>query len=189
MTHERLNSEEVQNESNASDQNGPGLWSWACERYAKPGAADTLINCQDQFALNVNVLLWCCWCADKTRLLSDLEIRKALDVGHVWANEVTLPIRSARRALKLQRLRDDTNSREQFYNKVKGLELESEKLELELYEAIGGIPVSKQNSDCMIIARKNITAYVALSGAARRDGFSISLIDDIIQCIFGSVGS
>ncbi len=120
------------------------LWDWSLEHYALDGASDILIEGQDNFDLNVNIILWCCWCADRERLLSGLELRNAIEIAQTWSIEVTSRLRQARRALRRPRFQAyldaqplDEKSENTLYETIKGAELASEKLELSLYEAIG----------------------------------------------------
>ncbi len=172
-----------------SEITGDGLWAWAKEHYARPGTADLLIDCQDRFDLNINVLLWCSWCAEQYRLLSELEIRSALDVGQTWANEITIPLRKARRALKMPRFRNYASCHDGFYEKIKDVELTSEKMELELYENVGDRARTVPTGDIFTIARRNTSTYLAFTEAPRMEGFSVSLIDDVVLHLLGSTQS
>lgn len=160
------------------------LWEYAVERYDRAGASAALINFQDKFHANINVILWCCWRAEQSTLLSDIEMRHALDIANSWAREISSPLRTARRALGTERYRNHARENGGLYDKVKAIELESERLELALYEAIGNVTDAKPSQGShQSLARRNIASYCALAGLVRSEEFSVSLIDDIVQLI------
>ncbi len=159
------------------------LWDWALHHYQKQGVSSLLLEGQDKFDLQINIILWCCWCADYFHELSDLELRRAIDGSSSWSKDVTQPLRNVRRALKNPHYNDDSERAKRIRQSVKDIELEAECVELELYERITGDETSN-NGDKLALARRNLSAYIGYSGAARREGFSVSLLEEIATKIY-----
>ncbi len=171
--------------------NAESLWEWSIEHYGFPGAEGVLIEAQDKFSLNVNILLWCCWHGEYGRALSELEIRNALDISVNWSDNITSALRHARRNIKEQQVRYGAAVENQnaLYEAIKKTELMAEKHELSLYEAIGGVyhsdevlpqkPAKKEN--VLSISRRNIATYLALAKVSKTEDFSVSLIERIID--------
>ncbi len=40
------------------------FWQFSVSRYGKPGVADACLTLQDQFGINVNLILLYCWCIE-----------------------------------------------------------------------------------------------------------------------------
>jgi len=171
------------------------LWDWACAHYSKDNAKEILLNLQDRFDLNVNILLWCCWRADYGFLLSEFEVRRAVEISQNWSDRVTRPLRSARRALKLESQRSNNDFLADLYKKVSNAELEAERVELEQLALIGVQSYKEQEKSevvhlkdndrdhCKMRGRRNLTAYFAFMGVAKAEGFSISIIQELVEVV------
>ena len=77
------------------------FWDFSCKVYARDGAADTCLRLQDEFALNVNVVLLCLWFGEsgRGRFEAD-ELDRVLSAVESWHKDVVLPLRAVRRRLK-----------------------------------------------------------------------------------------
>ncbi len=168
-----------------ADRTEPDFWSWSLDRYGREGAESACLRLQDGFGLNVNILLWACWCAERYDAAPELAMRKAIDICAQWNREVTAALRGARRYLKTQEqvagakaLRDD----------IKTAELAAEKIEQAALENLAHTALTPASDShaahVQTRARRNLAAYAALAGAAKRDGFSTSLLHDLIDHIF-----
>lgn len=164
------------------------FWQWSIEAYARPGASAALLRLQDDFDLNVNILLWCCWCAKTRGAVPDLALRKAMDLTAEWSREVSAPLRAARRALKAAPRQADAAGAEALRVKVKEAELDSEKLEQSMLENLARDSLAPQAEapDAPAAARRSLARYADLSGAARLKGFSTLLLDDVAQAVFAA---
>ena len=163
------------------------FWDWSLRVYDHEDLAANLIALQDDFALNVNIMLWCCWCSLNFPDLPEILLRGAVDKTATWTNAVTGPIRTARRHVN-KGMADQGTLRE----KLKSVELEAERVEQTILEKLvvsyfedkqsrsTGTPVEAAHRQ----ARQTIAKYAALSGAQKQDGFSVSLLEEVIDLIF-----
>src|SRR5262245_50919517 len=77
------------------------FWDFSLELYERPGVADACIALQDAAGLDVNLLLYCIWCAavGPGRLAAG-EMRTAVSATSAWQEGVVKPLRAARRVAK-----------------------------------------------------------------------------------------
>lgn len=174
------------------------LWAWALRVYADDGISQSLLEFQDRFDLNINIILWCCWCALHDKILQRVEILNAVKMDREWSTHVTVPLRLARRncrAFDRARQSEGNGNRgsedlQSFYEAIKAVELQSERHELESLQAIPsliglgqreGFSSHEQRGQN---ARRNIAGYLAEMGTARYEGFSVSLVETFVDMIF-----
>lgn len=153
------------------------------QTYARPGVERALLELQDRHGLNVNMILWCLWCAQQRRSPADIVIRNAEDLSRRWSSAVTQPVRKARQALSSPAFPAAGGDSESLRQKIKAIELDSEKMEQEMLEALSDASPDKgiESASAASAARKSLAAYVRLSGAAKTPGFSVSLLENLIK--------
>jgi len=164
---------------------GEGFWTWSLATYDQPGVAAKLLALQDKLALNVNVLLWCCWMAERFAEPPDYVLRKAIDLTRRWSNEVTEPLRSARRALKTPLLQTEGAIAAALRDQVKAAEIESERIEQSMLAALAAAELTPAEGGYPQ-ARRILARYAGLAGAVGRAGFSTLLLDDLARSVFPS---
>lgn len=130
------------------------------------------------------MLLWCLWCGAHFEPPGDLVIRKASDLSRRWSEAVTSPLRAARRALKAPPAPDEAI--ETLREQVRKCELGAERIEQSALErlALDNLARSGDLGDAAARARKALAAYIRLTGAVKTEGFSVSLIEDLIRLNF-----
>lgn len=102
------------------------LWDYSLTIYAKRGVESYCLKLQDDFALNVNFLLFCCWLGETGVQLDEDEMAALLANGSAWQRDVVKPLRASRRALKGYNDVASANLRED----LKQVELAAERIEL-----------------------------------------------------------
>lgn len=172
--------------------------------YGRGDIKKRLLSLQDDFALNVNILLWCCWCAAGDRAVQRMEILNAVEIANHWSHQVTGPLRTARRGTGLIPSRLKAPVTQALYENIKQVELSAEKIELVMLARLvaddamatrlKGLEISPMAREGQAvgapidIARRNVMAYLAEIGAARIEGFSVSPVEAFVQEVF-SVGN
>ncbi|NNE41076.1 MAG: TIGR02444 family protein [Marinicaulis sp.] len=155
---------------------------WSIETYKKPGVETALLELQDKCDFNVNIALWACWCAEYYGAIEELLLRKAIDMTARWNRDVTVSLRRARRAVKA------ADGDDKLYEDIKSAELAAEFAEQEilikLIEAALSEASTEDNSRRR--AAKNLTTYASLIGAPSRPGFSIHLLETLIEGVYQS---
>lgn len=106
-----------------------GLWDFAAACYARPGVAEVCLLAQDRCNADVNLLLAAAWLAGRNTCWTPDDVVALTALCADWRSYCVLPLRAVRRYLKQQ------SSAEELYVGVKKMELQAEKLQLELLEA------------------------------------------------------
>ena len=77
------------------------LWDFSLDVYARPGVAEACVALQDETGLDVNLLLFCIWCAAQgPGNLTPDDLRDALALTGGWQAEIIGPLRGVRRRAK-----------------------------------------------------------------------------------------
>jgi uncharacterized protein (TIGR02444 family) len=101
------------------------FWGFTLRIYGEPGVSAALIELQDRFGRDVNLVLYCCWVAASGRgHLSADDLARADAAVAAWRGGVVEPLRAARRAAK-QAPPVETDG---FYERIKKIELDAERI-------------------------------------------------------------
>jgi len=76
------------------------FWDFSLATYGAPGVEQACLALQDRRALDINLLLFCCWAGRHGRALTTEEIAGLMAAVADWQAEVVWPLRQARRWLK-----------------------------------------------------------------------------------------
>jgi uncharacterized protein (TIGR02444 family) len=151
------------------------FWRFSLRIY--PAVADTCLELQDRFGVDVNVLLFLLFAADNGRRVQPAEVRAITAAVASWNREVVVPLRSVRRFLRSPPEIIDPEAAGNLRQNVKQVELEAERLQQEgLYrnlrlEELGAPETSREAA-----ARSNVEAYAAELGTA----FEPALVDALL---------
>ena len=104
------------------------FWNFSLAVYRQPGVADECLRLQDEFGVDVNLLLFCTFAgAVHGAVLTPADIAAVKQVVRRWHDEVVRPLRNARRALKP--LKAGQDAIKTLRAQVKAVELEAERRE------------------------------------------------------------
>ena len=112
-----------------------GLWPFALEAYGRPGVEPILLELQDAHGQCVAFLLWGLWMAASGRTAAPSTLEDAVRLARGWQAAAVTPLRDLRRSLKAPSAAAPGRAWEALRIKVKGLELEAERMLLEMLEA------------------------------------------------------
>lgn len=126
-----------------------GLWDFALRLYAAPGVGDACLTLQDESGVDVPMLLFSAWLAKQSVPLTEAELARIDGLVADWRNEVVRPLRTIRRRLKSGPHPAPANETETLRNGVKGVELNSEKIELAVLQAEGGGLIAAGSGDAL----------------------------------------
>ena len=118
---------------------GEGFWAFSIRIYGKPDVPSACLALQNEYGLDVNLLLYCCWLGTHGAQLDSAALARALELAGPWAEHVVRPLRHARTWMK-----HDSDARGQLppdvyaelRESIKTIELEAERLEQLTLEAI-----------------------------------------------------
>jgi uncharacterized protein (TIGR02444 family) len=116
------------------------LWDWALQAYARPGAAETLLEMQNAHRQSVPYLLWAAWAAREERPLSRSVLAAGAALAERWEQSATGPLRFVRRALKAPAPGVPEPAQEALRAQVQALELEAERVLLAALESLAPAP-------------------------------------------------
>lgn len=113
------------------------LWTFSLTVYATPAVQKECLDLQDEYGVDVNLLLFCAFVgAVHGAVLSEQAMKAAAGVVDEWHNTVVRPLRQVRRTLKP--LANETSPvsapAAHLRTGVKALELDAERIEQTLLE-------------------------------------------------------
>ena len=142
---------------------GSPFWRFSLGFYRQPAVADACIRLQDEAGVDVNLLFYLLWHAALERRLSRDEVAGIEARIAPWRDQVVVPLRTIRRNIKVPPPVIEPGTAEAYRTKVKGLELEAERLQQEaLYDLAQASRFGEPAASPEEAARANIAAYQAI---------------------------
>jgi uncharacterized protein (TIGR02444 family) len=135
---------EKQDDMSHDVKNHESLWDFSCAFYARPSVAAYCLQLQDQYGIQVNVLLWCLWLEKRAVLLTEPMLSRAIATIDPWHKNYVLALRKIRRQIKLEVERDQGALRP-LKQTISEAELLAEKLVLTELEIFSNDFISSQN--------------------------------------------
>ncbi|BBK41098.1 hypothetical protein STVA_11180 [Allostella vacuolata] len=108
---------------------GEGLWDFSLRVYGTPSIAKWCLRLQDEHGADVNILLWCAWAGSQGVRLTADDLAAAEAATAAWRDQVVLPLRALRRALKRDLGQVSADAAVALRTRIKGVELEAERLQ------------------------------------------------------------
>lgn len=141
-----------------------GLWQYAETLYAQHGVAASLLGLQHRHGADVDLLLWCCWCAASGRGAIDEAALGAAD-GAVaaWREHVTRPLRTVRDIIGKHGPLSALAGAERVRRQVLDAELGSERVALGVLEDLAPVPAVAVGGEACLAA-DSLAGYCRLLG-------------------------
>lgn len=153
------------------------FWNFSLRTYAKPGIAGLCLELQDGFGADVNLVLFMLWAAARGRRLELQEIEKVASFVKGWREQVVIPMRAARRALKSPPHGWPIRETESLRQRIKADELEAERLQQNAMGAFLAVERAGQSASPQAAAKSNLTNYASLLHAAFSEKHISALAD------------
>jgi uncharacterized protein (TIGR02444 family) len=151
------------------------FWAFSLALYARPGVAEACLRLQDTCALDVNLLLLCCWLARRGCRLSAADLAGAEARAAPLRARVLEPLRAARRALKTM----PGSGAAALYAQLKQVELVAEREEQRLIVAPwSGSPAA--SCDQRMEEAINLRLYFTTRGVAPELG------EELIKALYAT---
>lgn len=145
---------------------GSPFWRFSLRFYRLPRVADACIALQEESGVDVNLLLYLLWQARQCRQLSAAGVAELEAKVSPWREMAVVPLRRLRRALKGPPGLIPATEAEIFRGRIKGIELEAERLQQEaMYALEARVEAEAEPAKA---AQANIAAYEAILGVAFR---------------------
>jgi uncharacterized protein (TIGR02444 family) len=158
------------------------FWRWSLAVYDRPGMKDALLDLQDKHRCSVNLLLFALWASERHAALTPLQWRSAIAIVEDWSGAVTEMLRAARCAIDPQseRLGD-------LRAKILAAELDAERHEQMALERFAAGALSPPGDEpARRRARRNLAGYAVAIEAARSPGFSVLLLERVVDLALGA---
>ncbi|WP_160280158.1 TIGR02444 family protein [Cellvibrio mixtus] len=110
------------------------LWDFSLHYYGRPGVSLLCLRLQDEYGVNVNIVLWTLWLGHQGIHLDPAKLAQAIHETRNWDQHYVLPLRQLRRQMKAEFGVEDT-SIETVRVQIKHAELLAEKHLQQLLEA------------------------------------------------------
>ena len=106
------------------------FWDFSLNLYQQPGIAQHCLALQDEYATDVNILLFCCWLGRVgAEPLSTKQLKLLSEQVAEWQSNAVLPLRQLRKQLKSGVKAVPEDHREQIRQAIQRIEIEAEHVE------------------------------------------------------------
>jgi uncharacterized protein (TIGR02444 family) len=147
------------NDLDAKARRDSPFWRFSVNFYSVPDVAGACLALQDKAGADVNIVMFLLWNATENRTFSAEAIADVESRIGVWRDLIVVPLRTVRRALKSPPAAVDSALAEKYRTKIKGVELEAEKLQQEALYALAPSLKLVRVSSPAAAARASISAY------------------------------
>jgi len=106
---------------------GDDFWRFSLALYRREGVPETCVALQDDHGVDVNVLFYCLFRAERGHALSPGDVARLDETMSPWRDMVVRPLRQVRRALKTPGIAALAADDDALRQRVKAVELEAEK--------------------------------------------------------------
>lgn len=134
------------------------FWDWAVSAYGGEGVADRCLELQDTHGQNVPLVLFAVWAGVRGVVLDEETAEAAVDISRAYADTVVLPLRTIRQRMRAVVGDMDDAHREALRTRVKALEIEAERAQMEALSALVGTGTAEPHKT----ARDNLIAVAKL---------------------------
>lgn len=127
------------------------FWEYSCRVYRQAGVSERCLHLQDEYALDVNLLLMCCWHAETRGVIDGATLTQMITQSQEWSNNVVNPLRGVRRWMKTQLMQEGASqglASEQLIalrEDIKKLELRTEQYQQAFLETMVARLPAEQN--------------------------------------------
>jgi len=138
------------------------FWPFSLELYAQPGVSAACLELQDDYGLDVNLVLFCIWCGLRgPGVLQADELSECITRAGRWQTDVVDRIRYVRRTLKHDSLGATDELVAVFRPQAQALEIDAEHIEQLLLASIVPEQRGRRDADA---AQTNLQGYLRSVG-------------------------
>lgn len=150
------------------------FWDYALQLYGREGVEAACLELQERHGLDVNVVLLCCWLANRGIEAEPAWLKAVVAAIQPWHTDVVRPLRAVRRRLKEQLAEPQSGDMASRWpeliaglrQRVLGLEIDGERLEqLLLAELASDLEANAEPTPHL--ALRNLCRYRSFSGQDR----------------------
>ena len=167
------------------------FWDYSLMLYARAGVSDACLSLQDEYGLNVNLLLFCVWsAAGGVGELGATQIRTGLGRTRDWQERVVQPLREVRRYTAREGIEPQREWRRIVKSAVQQVELAADHVEqLILADMVAGQEFSERTGEeAARLAVRNLALYLGALQVDVSDGVS-GYLERIVSAAFPDAGA
>ena len=172
----------MSSEESTLEEGGNPFWAFSLELYADGEVETACLALQDEFGLDVNLLLLCCWLGRHGVLLDPKGLQTLRDQSKAWRSEVVSPLRELRQRLKLAVGAVLPDRSAALREAIKACELSSERILQDLlYDILVNLPGRDgRDADRAGLMRANLVNYARQAGVTDRSGM-VPLLETLVH--------
>ncbi|MEZ5490595.1 MAG: TIGR02444 family protein [Gammaproteobacteria bacterium] len=162
--------------------NRESFWDYSLTHYALPGVAESCLRLQDEYGLDVNLVLCCLWYGYAYGELSRPQLECLTAYSDKWSGQVVRPLRQIRRWLKAELSNSEQSGTElvNLRTQVKKLELQAEHLQQNNLEALLAPLAPDTASAGRAGMENNLERYLLLAGL-KTDASLQQLLNSLLE--------
>jgi len=163
------------------------FWDFSLRIYARENVPAACLRLQDEFNVDVNLLLYGCWLGVSGKDLDGNTLRRALEFSSVWNTEVVHPLRRIRRWMKDENCGGgeiDRVARLALRERVKATELAAEHLQ---QSTLAGWIVPGGDFGSLEAVTANLRRYFEAIGI-QLDGTAVENLAVILDSVLPDAG-
>ena len=143
------------------------FWDFSVRTYRTDGVPDACLALQNEHGVDVNMLLYCCWAAQRSGAMEDELFVAASRWSERWAGPVVIPLREARTWMKHTGCVEEPAPRDacmKLRDQVKSVEFAAEKLQQAVLESLLQTPGNVDPKNLEGHVTGNLRRYLAHIG-------------------------
>lgn len=148
---------------------GSDFWRFSLSLYRMGGVPPACIALQDGHGLDVNIMLFALWLGSCGRAVTQAELTEADEAVRDWRAEAVIALRGVRRFLRTPPNAIDAAAAAALRDRVKAVELESERLQQEALFALRPAQDWGRAEDMLKAGALNMDACAQSIGAVFED--------------------
>jgi uncharacterized protein (TIGR02444 family) len=140
------------------------FWDFSVRTYRRTGVPEACLSLQNDYGVDVNMVLYCVWIGAASGVFDDESFSRSSEFSKLWADNIVIPIRSARTWMKTAGCHLDpvpTAPCMEFREEIKSVEFAAEKMQQEVLESMSIINRDRDDAPAEIVehAVANLAIY------------------------------
>lgn len=150
------------------------FWDFSVRLYAQPRVAESCLELQDIFGIDVNLLLFCYWHGLYFGRIPDQTLQQAFEFSKLWRAEVVQPLRNVRQWMKQYHSKNEVSDAQDFLQlreRIKAVELNAENHQQNTLQKLvmEDEPYKPNMAGSMECCEYNIGKLLTIAGLATSD--------------------
>lgn len=153
------------------------FWDFSVRTYRTSGVPNVCLSLQDEYGIDVNMLLYCCWLAVRRGEFDSEQWEKTIEYSTAWADKLVKPLRVARTWMKHEGCMIGivpSDACMELREKVKSVEFDAEKMQQEVLELLTSTSECKSPDEDLLLPAvvSNVLRYCCYLGLEIDGGIS-----------------